>query len=813
MSVDYEFTSFLDKLRPYLIDYLQEKGIDTTKNFCCLNPEHDDSNPSMTALKAEKCGYRAFCFSCNFQVDLFEAYAILENKPRHGPGWMKEVILPLANKYGVQPPVAELSQKEQFCQDLYRIYGQVASMLNHGIEEINDGPRDYVQEKEWTEETLELLEIGTLSFEKIKNRLEREDIDRFGLNRPDIFNEDNVIFAVKDEKGRVIRFFCRMTGENRRWHSTSSSKLLVDVWASRGRLYLSNHLDRKLNYAILVEGHPDAVTLTQNGFKNVVAACGTSGFSEAHAARLAMLAITETIIIYDNDDAGRAGIRKLLQQDFVKKSGAKYSIVNLIDAKDPDEYVRKFSAEKLSHLIDIRLSAFRYLLSQFQPTDDVEKVSEEVLPYIACNKSEIVREAMVRDFARYLKDEISVSAILSDVRRLDDEVKNEIESRQKLIIKAAAKETDNNPGQAIEAFREAIDRLEDIEKEGSRGQSLETATMSRIQICKQEEEKDRSSMPTAFKLMQGRMDNLEKTLATSSWASGQLIYVAAVENMGKSSWINDLAWQIASIKENKARVLMHTIDDSAEDLIRRMVCQAYGKPELTINMVANPEVFYKEEGISNVYEMREEAYAKYMQVVADGRIFIKDGCDGTTVSFTESQIKEIRRKYPDDNLVVFLDNFHNVTDWPMLDARQKFTRVSKQLQNLAQIYRCTIISTVEYRKTDQKKIGTNEDLAEARALKYDAKFIVHLFSDVHSEGEENAVWVHEHDGKLLPRVRAKVGKSKVGEFKGDLFFDFYPASGLFKSVSSLKAKLEHEARVSFLKGEKKKNAQGQDDEE
>lgn len=800
MSVNQEFDSFLDRLRPYIIDYLQEKGIDTTKNFCCLNPEHDDGNPSMTAQQIEKYGYRAFCFSCSAILDIFDVYAILENKPRNGPGYMKEVILPLANKYGIKPPVVELSQKEQFCYDLYKIYGEVASMLDHGIEEMNDKPRDYILEKEWSEETLESLEIGIISFAQIEKRFGRDLIEKFGLNRPDVFDENNVVFAIKDEKGRVIRFFARITGGESRWQSTSSSKLLYDVWANHGRLYLSHLLDRKLNYAILVEGQPDAITLTQNGFKNVVATCGTTAFSEAHSTRLAFLALTETIIIYDNDNAGKVAVKKLLQQDFVKKSGAKYSIVNLIDAKDPDEYVRQFGVNRLQHLIDMRLSSFRYMLAQFSPDDNIEEVAKEVLPYIACNKSDIARESMVRDLAKYLKDEISVSSILSDVKKLDDEVKNETNKRQKLVVHAAYKEANENPEQAIGILREATDRLQDIEKESGVGGNLESSTISRIQVCKQWEEKERSEMPTSFKLLPGRMDNIQRTFSSSNWASGQLIYIGAVENMGKSSFINDMAWQIACNKENRARVFMHTIDDSAEDLIRRMVCQAYGSPYLTINMVANPQIFYEEEGIDNVYEMREEAYARFMEVASDGRIFIKDASDGTTISFAESQIRDIRRKYPDENLVYFLDNFHNVTDWPMLDQRNKFTKVSKELQRMATIYKCTVVSTVEYRKNDPTKIGTNEDLAESRSMKFDAKLIMHIFSDLHAVGSENAELIHKHEGQILPRTVVRVGKNKVGNFKGDLFFDFYPSSGLFMSVNSMKAKNDLEARKAELKG-------------
>ena len=48
-------------IKPYLPQYLQEHGIDTSKNFKCLNPKHEDKKPSMTCRSFPQS---AFCFSC-----------------------------------------------------------------------------------------------------------------------------------------------------------------------------------------------------------------------------------------------------------------------------------------------------------------------------------------------------------------------------------------------------------------------------------------------------------------------------------------------------------------------------------------------------------------------------------------------------------------------------------------------------------------------------------------------------------------------------------------------------------------------------
>lgn len=60
-----------EELKRYLADYLGEfHGIQNTgRNFRCLNPEHDDKNPSMGFDRAHN---RVHCFSCNFSADIVD---------------------------------------------------------------------------------------------------------------------------------------------------------------------------------------------------------------------------------------------------------------------------------------------------------------------------------------------------------------------------------------------------------------------------------------------------------------------------------------------------------------------------------------------------------------------------------------------------------------------------------------------------------------------------------------------------------------------------------------------------------------------
>lgn len=67
----YEIENLLTNLR----SYLESKGIQTDRMFRCINPEHQDNNPSMKYF--DDC--KVYCFGCGKSYNLIECISILEN--------------------------------------------------------------------------------------------------------------------------------------------------------------------------------------------------------------------------------------------------------------------------------------------------------------------------------------------------------------------------------------------------------------------------------------------------------------------------------------------------------------------------------------------------------------------------------------------------------------------------------------------------------------------------------------------------------------------------------------------------------------
>ena len=65
-----------DSLRPRIIDYLYDRGIDPRKRFRCLNPSHLDRDPSMGFDPKRN---KVHCFACGADYDLFDLLALDNN--------------------------------------------------------------------------------------------------------------------------------------------------------------------------------------------------------------------------------------------------------------------------------------------------------------------------------------------------------------------------------------------------------------------------------------------------------------------------------------------------------------------------------------------------------------------------------------------------------------------------------------------------------------------------------------------------------------------------------------------------------------
>ena len=144
---------------------------------------------------------------------------------------------------------------------------------------------------------------------------------------------NRLMFPIIDVRGNVVGFGGRVLDDSKPKYLNSNETVIFN---KRKNLFGLNFAKKtKQNYLILVEGNIDVITLHQYGFDNAIASLGTS-LTEDHANLLSRY--TEQVVLtYDSDEAGQRAAQRAIPM--LEKVGIKVKVLNMKDAKDPDEFL------------------------------------------------------------------------------------------------------------------------------------------------------------------------------------------------------------------------------------------------------------------------------------------------------------------------------------------------------------------------------------------------------------------------------------------------------------------------------------------
>ena len=219
---------------------------------------------------------------------------------------------------------------------------------------------DAMRAKGYTEE--ELKEAGLVSVSQKNGTV----YDRF---------RNRLMFPIIDVRGNVIGFGGRVMDNSTPKYLNSPETVIFN---KRKNLFALNIAKKsKLGYLILVEGYMDAIALHQYGFDCAVASLGTS-LTEEHAVLLSRY--TEQVtLIYDGDEAGQNATRRAIPM--LEKAGLQVKVLQMRDAKDPDEYLKKFGADKFRILLEESSNRVEYQLRAIGRKYDL-KLDEDRVRFI-----------------------------------------------------------------------------------------------------------------------------------------------------------------------------------------------------------------------------------------------------------------------------------------------------------------------------------------------------------------------------------------------------------------------------------------------
>ena len=183
---------------------------------------------------------------------------------------------------------------------------------------------------------------------------------------------NRLMFPIIDVRGNVVGFGGRVMDDSTPKYLNSPETIIFN---KRKNLFALNLAKKsKLGYLILVEGYMDAVALHQYGFDCAVASLGTS-LTEEHATLLSRYT-EQVVLIYDGDQAGQNATQRAIPM--LEKAGLQVKVLKMRDAKDPDEYLKKFGADRFRLLLEESSNRVEYQLNAILRKYDLSRDEERV---------------------------------------------------------------------------------------------------------------------------------------------------------------------------------------------------------------------------------------------------------------------------------------------------------------------------------------------------------------------------------------------------------------------------------------------------
>ena len=181
------------------------------------------------------------------------------------------------------------------------------------------------------------------------------------------FFRHRVMIPIFDLRGNVIAFSGRKLDPEQPGGKYENSPETLVYNKSRTLFALNFAKKSQTRRYILCEGNLDAISMHQAGFTTAVAGCGTA--LTAEQVKILSEYADEVVLCYDSDEAGQKATRRAIS--LLSASPLKISVLNIPDAKDPDEFIKKFGAERFEMLLNGSNNAIEYELLQAKGKYDI----------------------------------------------------------------------------------------------------------------------------------------------------------------------------------------------------------------------------------------------------------------------------------------------------------------------------------------------------------------------------------------------------------------------------------------------------------
>ncbi len=346
-------------------------------NYKGLCPFHQDTTPSFSVSPSKNI---CKCFSCGAggnPVKFYSEYYKIS---------FEEAAEQLAKKYNITLRSYKINDKQEKENDkYYRIMNIAHRFFQDKIFE-NEGRNamEYLSGRGVNPKFIRENELGyapkswnDLYDHFIASGFEKEDIISLGLAKEgekgiyDAFR-NRIMFPIYSPQGSIIAFGGRTLETSKEIPKYINSPD-TPIFKKGKNLYGikdKGNILRKKNYSLLMEGYMDVLSAHLYGFDVALASLGTAFTLEQ--GQLLKRYTNNVILSLDMDKAGQTATEKTAF--ILKNLGFNIRVLNFQNAKDPDEFLKKYGKEEFLKAVKNSLEIFDFLYEFYSKEYDLSNI-------------------------------------------------------------------------------------------------------------------------------------------------------------------------------------------------------------------------------------------------------------------------------------------------------------------------------------------------------------------------------------------------------------------------------------------------------
>src|ERR1700678_2167922 len=280
---------------------------------------------------------------------------------------------------------------------------------------------------------------------------------------------NRVMFPITSEAGKIIAFTGRTLASDEKAGPKYLNSPETTIY-SKGKvlfnLDLAKEWVRKFDYAILVEGQMDCISVYAAGFHNVIASSGTA-FTDLQAKLLGRFS-KKVVVNFDPDTAGAKATERtlglLVEEEF------EIQVLSLEQGFDPDLYLRRKGKDAYGAALKSSQKYFDYLIDRARAMFPVRnsqskvKAVNHLLPHIQKVPSRIVRDELAMEISQklgidsaVLRQELKHAATTRAATQVKAAAEAQITGAERVLVRPLASATQMQGNAARSSTREGTD--------------------------------------------------------------------------------------------------------------------------------------------------------------------------------------------------------------------------------------------------------------------------------------------------------------------------------------------------------------------